>query len=564
MVPRTIFVTLAVALSASLLPAQDRRTAQSRNDSLRAVHVLNRLAFGPRPGDVDRVLRMGIDNWIEAQLAADGTLDSAATKALDGCPLFTEPVLTAVARLSGPESFQSSTMGSMRVSSIFAPGFLGLITRDSIARMTSVTAGLFEANAQLIACRLARVESTEQQLLEVMTDFWLNHFSISGLRIPARGSIIEYDRGVIRPNALGRFRILLGAVAHNPAMLNYLDNNVSTADPDRATLIPFREVVPGGVSLRLNQPPRPRGLNENYARELMELHTLGVDGGYTQQDVINVARAFTGWTHTGTSSPLGILAGRQPAAFVFDSSAHDAEPKVVLGRTFEGGRGVVEGEEILDMLTRHPATARHIARKLAVRFLSDVPPPALVDRAAATFLRTGGDIRETLRVIVTSEEFFAPEAFRAKVKTPLEFVLSMRRALNAPPDVAAEGIDFLVMLQQPPFGRISPDGWPETAQAWLNVGAMSARIAIATGVAGGDFPSLQPEKWPEFAPLLDRTFDVQVERVIEGLLGGEVSRNTREVLMSARQGTTGMTVSREATLRELIGLALGSPEFQRR
>ena len=221
---------------------------------------------------------------------------------------------------------------------------------------------------------------------------------------------------------------------------------------------------------------------------------------------------------------------------------------------------------MLDILARHPSTARFIARKLAVRFVSDSPPAALIDRAAETFKRTDGDIREVVRTIVTSPEFDSPAVYGAKVKSPLELVLSIRRVLGAPVDTAAEVIDFLVALGQPPFGRLTPDGWPETGSAWATAGAMRERVNLAVRIANGEFPSIPVTAWPEWPTLSTQPFDAQLDGVIRSILSGRVSAATRSAMASARPGLNDADTpdARQLRLRELIALALGSPEFQRR
>src|SRR5262249_21072131 len=280
--------------------------------------------------------------------------------------------------------------------------------------------------------------------------------------------LAQYDRDVIRPHALGKFRDLLGAVAHSPAMLFFLDNWESAADSTQPTLAQARRPMamrrPGRFGI-FAPPPRPlpqqqqqrarRGLNENYARELMELHTLGVDGGYTQKDVQEVARALTGWTFN-----------RQSGEFLFNPMIHDAGEKTILGQKFPSGRGEDEGERVLDLVASHPSTAHFIATKLARHFVSDDPPKALVDRCASTFSKTDGDIRETLRCVVTSPEFFSRSAYRAKVKTPFEVVASALRAVNASPDLTPRTAQLVARLGQPIFGRQTPDGWPDRGDAW--------------------------------------------------------------------------------------------------
>jgi uncharacterized protein (DUF1800 family) len=365
---------------------------------------------------------------------------------------------------------------------------------------------------------------------------------------------------------MGRFRDLLGAVAKSPAMLMYLDQWQSVADSGRPTLRP----VPIAAARR-------RGLNENYARELMELHTLGVDGGYTQQDVIEVARALTGWT---------LANGANGGPFVFRPAVHDAGAKVILGTKFPAGGGLDEGEAVLDLLARHPATARFIATKLARRFVSDTPPPALVARAAATFRRTDGDIRAVVRTIVTSPEFFAAAAFRAKVKTPFELVVSAMRALHAMPDTTPRIAQLVGRLGQPLFGHQAPNGYPETGDAWMNTGAILNRINFGVAVAEGRVPGVRLATWPAARALVALPRDGQVDGVIRELLGGAASSDTRQVLLTgtnpflqargraAADSLGTMTDMAPAVptaaprpqqqLAQIVGLALGAPEFQRR
>lgn len=434
-----------------------------------------------------------------------------------------------------------------------------------------------------------------------MTDFWSNHFTVFAGKGQTRLFIAAYDRDVIRPNALGKFRDLLGGVAKSPAMLFYLDQWQSAADSLHPTL-----TAAGGVGrrrpLRGGQPPRPaqqrrRGLNENYARELLELHTLGVDAGYTQQDVIEVARALTGWT----------MNPRQQAEFVFRPEVHDAGRKLVLGHALPAGRGIEDGEEVLDILARDPRTARFIARKLAVRFVSDEPPSALVDRAASVFLRTDGDLREVVRAIVTSPEFFSRVAYRSKVKSPFELVASALRAVGAGPDTSMRSAQIVAFLGQPIYGHQAPNGWPETGESWMNTGAILNRINFGLALAAGRLPNASVGQWSESEKLRTAPREAQVDAVIAAFLGGHASPDTRQILLDgenplvaklgASADTTAMTdptaVSSEmapmrdvapakngqpraAALRglgqpvrlsglpQVVGLAIGAPEFQRR
>jgi hypothetical protein len=459
-----------------------------------------------------------------------------------------------------------------------------------------------------------------------MVDFWANHFNVFAGKDRVRYYLPEYE-ATLRTHALGRFRDLLGAVAKSPAMLQYLDQAQSVADSTRPTLgrRPGNLTPAQRARLAARNPQaaamleqvaarRPRGLNENYARELLELHTLGVDGGYTQQDVIEVARALTGWT---------VRPPAQGGDFVFRGQVHDAGAKTVLGTPFPAGRGIEDGEQVLDLVARHPSTARFIARKLAVRLVSDSPPPALVERATATFQRTDGDVRATLATIVESPEFFARSAYRAKVKTPFELVASAARAMGAAVDTTPRTAQLIARLGQPIFGHQAPDGWPETGREWMNTGAILNRINFGIAAAANRLPGVRLADWAPAAVLRGAPRERQIDGVVAALLGGEISPDTRAVLASgehpllARAGagvdslpdepsmsddrtTAGQTQAARARRRQtraegdpaavgratarpnamrtafggapprldpfaqLVGLALGAPEFQRR
>ncbi|MCC6927683.1 MAG: DUF1800 domain-containing protein [Gemmatimonadaceae bacterium] len=560
-------------------PAVDEREL-GRDEQAR--HVLNRLAFGPRPGEVERIRAMGVDRWIAQQLTPDRIDDAALRRALAHFPSSSRSAAELLRDAPPPallRARQPQRDDSMRT----RPPALAPAAGDSVAMRQGARRNR-QFVGEILAARVARAVGSERQLQEVMTDFWLNHFSVYVGKGQLRYFLADYERDAIRPHVLGRFRDLLGSVARNPAMLLYLDNAQSVADSAHRTL--SSRAVRRRVAVQrppLQRPPlprpagqRPRGLNENYARELLELHTLGVDGGYTQQDVIEVARALTGW---------GVRPLRSGAPeFWFNRNAHDAEPKRVLGVTLRGGRGMEDGEDVLDLLARHPATARFIARKLAVRFVSDSPPGALVERAAATFRRTDGDLREVVRTIVTSPEFFTRAAYRAKVKSPFEVVVSTARALGAEPDTTTTSSLAVARLGAPIFGHQAPNGWPETGDAWMNTGAILSRINFALAVAANRVPGARVTAWPSYAALRAAPREQQVDGVIVALLGGSVSSDTRAILMSgehplAREGLAPSPDDRPpgdpprrplrpaaplAGLDQVIGLALGSPEFQRR
>lgn len=569
--------------------------------------VLNRLAFGPRPGDVQRVRELGVDRWIALQLAPeridDRAMDSVVATSYESLDRPTADVVADY--MKGQQQLRQ--MQGQLVRSGDSTGKKDL--RAEVLRQNPELRDQLRRSqrslGELQSARLARAVGSERQLDEVMTDFWENHFSVFAGKGVTRLFIPAYDRDVIRPHALGKFRDLLGAVAKSPAMLFYLDQWQSTVDSLHPSELAMQASARrrGAKRGRVLAPARAakakRGLNENYARELMELHTLGVDGGYTQHDVIEVARALTGWT----------MNPRQNAEFTFRPAIHDAGEKVVLGHHLPAGRGIEDGEEVLDILARDPHTAHFIARKLAVRFVSDDPPPALVERAAQTFLRTDGDIRETVRTIVTSPEFFSRAAYRSKVKSPFELVASSLRALGAQPDTSMRSAQVVAFLGQPIFGHRDPNGWPETGDAWMNSGAILNRINFGAALAGGRLPTASVARWSQAEQMRSASRDEQVDAVVDAFLGGHVSPDTRQILMegenplakklSATADTTDAMAAdpsmqmatdpprraarptkdggaRPAVTRglgrpvqlnglaQVVGLAIGAPEFQRR
>jgi uncharacterized protein (DUF1800 family) len=388
-----------------------------------------------------------------------------------------------------------------------------------------------------------------------MVDFWFNHFNVYAQKGAVRWMLPAYEREAIRPYALGRFRDLVLATARHPAMLFYLDNWLST----RADLV-------------LRQGPnagRRLGLNENYARELMELHTLGVDGGYTQQDVVEVARCFTGWT---------IDRPQQGGGFIFRPQAHDRGAKRVLGQTIPAGGGVQDGERVIDILARHPSTARFIATKLARRLVSDDPPAALVDRAAATFQRTDGDIRAVLVTILTAPEFWSADAYRAKIKTPLEVVASAMRTLDgriaaAGPGAPGGGLALareVAKLGEPLYEAQPPTGYPDRAESWVNTGALLGRMNFALGLAHNRFPGAQVDLDAALGPVDRSRPDQVLDRMLAAILNGEAAPHTRAVLAAQLESpeitrtTAYDRVPKDTDVEKLTALVLGSPEFQRR
>jgi len=418
---------------------------------------------------------------------------------------------------------------------------------------------------ELQQAKLWRAIYSERQLQEVMTDFWVNHFNVFLNKDADQYYLTSYERDVIRPRALGKFKDLLLATAQSPAMLFYLDNWASIGPNSPAANPPGR-----------NAPPKPGqqpGLNENYGRELLELHTLGVDGGYTQKDVTEAVRIFTGWTIDHPE-----LGGN----FVFDPRKHEPGPKVVLGTRFEGG-GQDEGLRLLDMLARHPATAKFVCSKIARRFVADDPPPALVQQMAQTYQTKDGDIREILRTMFRSKEFWVLQVYRAKVKTPLEFIASAVRATGASVDNPGPLLGTLNKMGMPLYGQQPPTGYPMLAQAWMNSDQLVDRLNFAlqmtqgqiggvkfdsqrvlalgvlanTRVPHGNLPPSSPISGPRQALAL----------LEDALLNGDVLPQTQAAIEKELQDpqlTGKILADPSAPLGRMTALILGSPDFQRR
>ncbi len=535
-----------------------RHVVPKNPDDRTIVHVLNRIGFGPRAGDVDTVRRVGLEAYIEQQLHPHNIPDAALAARLAPFQTLTKSTQELAEEYFSPAMMlrrqQQQQRGSTATDNTANPD----VSRREMRTPEQQEAARAEriVLAELMQQKVIRAAYSERQLEEVLVDFWFNHFNVFAGKGPTRIYLTEYERDAIRPHVLGRFRDLLGATAHSPAMLFYLDNWQSSAAAEATTM---SEMAPGrnerlrprrragwfrpdmaGAS-RPGLPPTaqrraPRGLNENYARELMELHTLGVDGGYTQQDVQEVARAFTGWT---------IDRPRQGGQFRFEPRVHDAGEKVVLGHRIAAGGGEKDGERVLDILAAHPSTARFIATKLARRLVADTPPAPLVERAAARFRETKGDLREVVRTIVTSAEFFAVEAYRAKVKSPFEFVVSAVRATNAEMSSALPVVQALRELGMPLYGCQPPTGYADRADAWVNTGALLNRMNFAVALTEGTLRGV------------GRTIRVTDpskarDALIESALAGELSESTRA------------TVAKAATAPQAVALVLGSPEFQKR
>ncbi|HEY1089791.1 MAG TPA: DUF1800 domain-containing protein [Burkholderiaceae bacterium] len=422
----------------------------------RALHALNRLGYGPRPGDLAAIESRGakawLDDFISAQLAPD-TLARPPALEQRLAPMATLNE-SASALLGRYREVQKAQREAKREG------------EEKIAnkRRELVRPVLAEASS----ARLARALGSPAQLEEVLVEFWFNHFNVFAGKGPVAVLVGAYERDAIRPHVLGRFRDMLGATAKHPAMLIYLDNVQSVAPGYQP---PKRLAALNPIAARLT------GLNENYARELMELHTLGVDGGYTQRDVTELAKMLTGWTVDYRAALRG---GNQ--LFEFDARRHAKGEKQWLGRKVEA-RGQQEGEMALDVLAAHPATARHISFKLAQAFVADAPPPALVSRLAARFLETQGDLKAVTRTLIESPEFWSREAYGAKFKTPYQYLISSLRALDLnPPDVQPL-LASLSGAGMPLYGAQTPDGYKNTQAAWMNPEALAQRVQFATQLA---------------------------------------------------------------------------------
>jgi len=568
--------TAAIVLSAGFAAALSRGTAPSAatlpDDEKAIVHVLNRIGFGARPGDVEHVRRLGVQKYIEQQLhpervddpGMDARLADLKTIGLSSRLIskqFEQPLLELRRERREDTTRKQDTANSGDPDK----------PRDRQPPDPALQQAQQQANGVLVELdeqKLLRAIYSNRQLQESLTDFWFNHFNVDARKGRDRFLLTEYERETIRPHVLGKFRELLDATAKSPAMLFYLDNWLS-ADPNGPHGDPRRPGFAGPRGRFAAPMPMPRpaaqannprkGLNENYARELMELHTLGVDGGYTQKDVTEVARAFTGWT---------IENPRQGGAFRFEPRIHDEGGKTVLGHRIAPGGGMSDGEQVLDILAAHPSTAHFIATKLARRFVSDTPPPALVDRLAARFLETGGDLRAVMATLLMSPEFLSSDAYRAKVKTPFEFVVSAVRATGDEIADARPLVRSVQDLGMPLYQCQPPTGYKDTADAWANTGALVNRMNFALALASGRLPGLpgpgrqlaaggvRPAPGGPPSPVAQ---DFPAAHAVEGWVA-----SVEAALAHDLSDTTRATIARATAAPERAALALGSPEFQKR
>jgi uncharacterized protein (DUF1800 family) len=526
------FLIIAAIIAAGPLAAQAPQL--TARDS--AFHALNRLAYGARPGDVDSVARFGVMRWIERQLDPERIPDQALAERERDFKILDYD------REELAQRYRDAVRERQRLQGSGGRPLIPPPPSSEGERMARPMREFRELGAELQQLAIVRAGLSERQLREVMADFWTNHFNVFLNKGPERFLVPSYVEETIRPRVLGRFEDLLIATAESPAMLFYLDNARSIA-PGSSPPYPLSALRRGGTGPR----SLPTGINENYARELLELHTLGVDGGYTQQDVIEVARIFTGWS---------IERPERGAGFVFRDWAHDFGDKRVLGVTYRG-EGKSEGIKLLKFLANNHATMHHVSAKLCARFVADEPPDGCIDAAVAAWHNTHGDIRAVLRAIFTSPDFWAPQTVRAKVKTPLEFVVSAVRAVAADPDSTPRLALVVARLGEPLYLQSAPTGYAETESHWVNSGALLARMNAAVALAAGKLPGVEGDLDDVFPTTSDRQQLVDLVNV--RLLGGTMSANTRSVILAQLVDVADPMQARALA----IGLALGGPDFQR-
>src|SRR5687767_2267250 len=535
-------------------------------DDQRILHVLNRLGFGARPGDVERVRAVGLDNYINQQLNPEKINDdvvSSKVKHLTTLEMttaqlyekFPQPgqLLRQLQRRGELPEELAAARDNRRTPNDKSPseqmaGQPNMEADQPNREYRQALREYYRENglgqpqrivAELQSSRILRAVYSERQLQEVMVDFWSNHFNVFFGKGADRWLLTSYDRDTIRPNAMGNFSELLAATAQRPAMLFYLDNFQSVSPnmsrPQRRPGRVFdmrndRRVSPPGTR-NPEGDPRPertqrrrRGINENYARELMELHTLGVEGGYTQKDVQEVARCFTGWTifaprggGAAASAILGESARREAGKFFFNVRAHDDGEKIVLGHKIPAGGGFKDGLMVLDILARHPSTAKSIANKLVRHFVSDNPPASLVDRVAVTFTKSKGDIREALRTIFFSPEFYSHDAYRAKVKRPFELTISAIRTLGAETDGGPQLHQWIARMGEPLYGYQTPNGYSDNAESWVNTGGLLERMNFALVLASNRIPGTRVDL-KRFSTETEVSNEV-IDRVADAIIG---------------------------------------------
>ena len=523
---RRHFIPFLLGLAAIVVTAnaQNRSTPDSYSDA-QILHAIQRITFGPKPGDIEAVRRVGLEKWIQSQLHPESIEENPVLqerlKPLESLSMTSNQLLNTT-----PEIGRTIILEGV---SIVTPG--NVIVNLPVQAMTPRRS----PDMDLRDGKVYRDIYSNRQLEEVLVDFWFNHFNVS----TAKGGVFvaDYEREAIRPFILGKFKDMLVATALHPSMLQYLDNKASIAPEVAQPNGPdFTRIFEGA-----------RGLNENFSRELMELHTLGVNGGYNQKDIEAAARCFTGWflkTTTANSTT------HEPASIgvFFMDWPHDPKDKVILGHTIKGG-GDNEVFELLEILATHPSTAQHISKQLAQRFVADEPPQSLIDRMAKTFMDTDGDLRAVMTTMLTSREFLSGDKALTKIKSPLELVISAMRAVDAGTTNPTALEQWIADMGEPLYSKIEPTGYPNTGESWISTASLFVRLNFAA--------SLVADKIPGVA--LDRSrWKVNDTAAIgRSILGRELSSSTIQEL---REGI----VADQVTPAFIAGLILGSPEFQRK
>lgn len=464
-----------------------------------AAHLLSRFSFGAKPGQIKEVVEMGLEKWLQQQL--DGNLlDDEVARRLpaekyDALFMNNETIVNTY--LNAGQILRMATKNNWldkdSVKNLDKPEYRAQIKKLMEEQGYKAPQ---ELQRQIINQKIIRAAYGQNQLQELLTDFWFNHFNVSLTKGQCQQFVLTYERDAIRPNVLGSFENLLKATAKHPAMLEYLDNAMSVSmDNDMAARITLNA-------------RKTQGLNENYAREIMELHTLGVEGGYTQKDVTELARALTGWSvlpmykdGPGTK----ILQAANPAMlgkrgwivegdFFFRGDKHDEKEKQILGKTFAANGGYNEGLQVLEMLANHPSTARFICTKIAARFVADTPSATLVNSMAEVFLKTNGNIKAILITMVNSPEFWNEKALRGKVKSPFEFAISAVRATNADVQQPFQLFNWCTKMGQRFYFYQAPTGFPDRATYWINTGSLLNRMNFGLAFATEKIPGVKLDK----------------------------------------------------------------------
>ena len=583
---RLVSVGLALVLLMGPVSGLAQQRTKKLSDEQKIIHLLGRTTFGSRPGDVEKVKALGWEKFIEQQLRPESIPDTVAEARLQGLESITltnaqiaaqypqQQVLRQTLKARGIELPEGQNQaGPAGQAGMTEQEMQQLQMRRQEAQKVLRELGL-RPQPQLVhelqQAKILRAVYSERQLQEVMTDFWFNHFNVFANKGADRVLITSYERDAIRPNVFGKFEDLLLATAKSPAMLFYLDNWLSASpkanprrpmapgryDRGRVGQMPVQPQMPNQQRPQQPPPPRRGGINENYAREVMELHTLGVDGGYTQKDVQEVARCFTGWT---------IRQPRQGGDFFFNRNIHDDDEKVVLGTKIPPGGGMNDGETVIRLLAKHPSTARFISTKLARKFVSDNPPKSLVDKMSRAFQKTDGNIREVLLVMFKSSEFWAAENYRAKIKTPFEMTVSAVRAVGGETNGGPQFHRWIAQMGEPLFLAQPPTGYLDTAETWVNTGALLERMNFSLALAANRIPGTRVSMGS--GSIVDSKSSKATgiaDKYIAQVLHGQLSEETRATINKAIAGSQGEGgMSPAGGEARILGLILGSPEFQR-